>query len=116
MARRRNRRKKHAVAKLPVSKPQLPTCPLCGEPAHQGDSEESLAALAALNEEAAVYYDRDLATNDDVEGLCGPRFRKNSSGLYAHYGSAGGCRYVVYTWLTGEKRWNRVLDNAGIKR
>ena len=70
---------------------------MCGNP-HVGDSEESFASLAALDPEAAVFYDRDIVGVANVDGLCGPRFRKNSAGLYAHYGSPSGARYVVYEW------------------
>ena len=82
-------------------------CLMCGvSPAHVGDSEESFISLATLDPEAAVFYDRDLATSADVAGLCGPRFRKTlGQGLFAHYGAPQGARYVVYHWKPESKHW-----------
>lgn len=107
----RRRKKKHKTARPPVPRPQGPTCSLCGEPAHQGDSEETLAALAVLDEEAAVYYDEQLATHAAVADLCGPRFRQNNAGLFAHYGSPHGERYVVFQWDRESKSWRSYLES-----
>lgn len=85
---------------------KISLCLMCGAPAHVGDSEESFVSLAALDPEAAVFYDRDLATSDAVVGLCGPRFRQTrGQGLFAHYGSPQGARYVVYHWDPESKSW-----------
>jgi hypothetical protein len=91
---------------------QVNLCPLCQEPAHQGDSEETFDSLVALNPEAAVFFDRDLAEAATVTGLCGPRFRQNSAGLYAHYGSPRGARYVVYQWQPEPQLWKICVDTA----
>lgn len=100
-----------ALEKAPVLKHvSARTCPLCHESAHLGDSEESFTTLAALNPEAAVFYDRDLAESADASGLCGPRFRQNSGGLHAHYGNPAGARYIVYKWQAEPKLWEKILD------
>jgi len=99
---------KKASKKVPkkASTKKESLCVMCGAPAHVGHSEESFVSLAALDPEAAVFYDRDLATLADVAGLCGPRFRQTpGQGLFAHYGSPQGERYVVYHWETEAKRW-----------
>lgn len=77
-----------------------------------GDSEETLAALAALDPEAAVFYDRDLAEALDLRDLCGPRFRSNGAGLHAHYGNPAGARYVVYKWKVEPQLWEKILDSG----
>lgn len=84
-------------------------CPICHCPAHVGDSEE---ALSTLDPEAAVFYDRDVAEVDCVRGLCGPRFRLNTSGLHAHYGSPAGKRYVVFFWEPTVSLWKLIIDTA----
>jgi hypothetical protein len=82
---------------------------MCHEP-HEGDSEESFASLEILDPEAVVYYDRDVVGASNVNGLCGPRFRQNGFGLYAHYGSPGGESYVVYQWKLDAKRWELIIE------
>ena len=82
---------------------------MCHEP-HEGDSEESFDSLAVLDPEAVVYYDRDVVGSTNVNGLCGPRFRQNGVGLYAHYGSPGGASYVVYQWKLYEKCWETIIE------
>lgn len=89
--------------------PPRRTCSMCHEP-HEGDSEESFDSLAVLDPEAVVYYDRDVVGLANVDGLCGPRFRQNVSGLYAHYVSPGGARYVVYQWKLDDKRWEMIIE------
>ncbi len=84
---------------------------MCHEP-HEGDSEESFESLAVLDPEAAVYYDRDVVGVANIRGLCGPRFRQNGFGLYAHYGSPGGRCYVVYQWKLEALRWELIIDAA----
>jgi hypothetical protein len=81
---------------------------MCHEP-HEGDSEESFESLAVLDPEAAVYYDRDVVGLANINALCGPRFRNNGHGLYAHYGSPGGASYVVYQWRLDEKCWKLII-------
>ena len=84
-------------------------CSTCHE-THEGNSEESFDSLAGLDPEAVVYYDRDVVGSTNVNGLCGPRFRQNSVGLYAHYGSPGGANYVVYQWKLDDKRWVMIIE------
>jgi transcription elongation factor Elf1 len=104
------RRRKHRPP--PTVRKDEPTCPLCGEPAHQGDSEESLVSLAVLDEEAAVYYDHQVANHAATAGLCGPRFRATLVlGLLAHYGSPRGQHYVVFRWVREPKSWTLYLDS-----
>jgi hypothetical protein len=114
MATKRKKRSRKVSAKStasrPLAKPRVVSsnCIYCGA-LHQGDSEES---LATLDPEAAVYFDRDLADQQHVIGLCGPRFRISSLiGLHAHYGSAasGRDRYVVFHWDAEALRWDQVI-------
>lgn len=84
---------------------------MCNEP-HEGASEETFASLAVLDPEAAVYYDRDVVGAANIDGLCGPRFRDNGFGLYAHYGSPGGRLYVVYQWRPDDKRWKLIIESV----
>ena len=106
------KKKKTARSRAKILPILTPVCALCGDSAHQGDSEESLESLAALNPEAAVFFDRDLADLADVAGLCGPRFRQSAVGLCANYGSPAGRRYVVYRWDTDDQHWVQYVDAA----
>ena len=106
---RKKRAVREALEKMRPFDPVITICSMCGE-SHVGDSEESLASLAVLDPEAAVYYGRDVVGAINVVGRCGPRFRQNSSGLFAHYGAPAGRFYVVYQWKLDEKRWEAIID------
>lgn len=112
------RKKRRMPPLLPLPPlPRQPTapprniCALCQEP-HEGNSEESFTSLAVLDPEAAVFYDRDVVSASNVTGLCGPRFRNNGFGLYAHYGSPGGPSYVVYQWNPGDNGWRLIIESV----
>lgn len=88
-----------------------PPCEHCGC-IHQGNKEETLATLA---KDVLVFYDRDVAAEARVAGLCGPRFRPVDSsadlGIRAHFGfpyaAKGG--YAVYRYEARHARWFREI-------
>ena len=86
------------------------SCETCGW-YHQGDSQETLDSLVKLSEEAAVLFDRDVATERKVAELCGPRFRQSGFSIDAHYGHPRGQRYVVHRWTPADERWRLVVDS-----
>lgn len=83
-------------------------CHNCGGE-HTGDSEES---LMALDPEAAVFYDRDVADTNLIAGLCGPRFRMSGRRLHAHYGTPART-YKVFEWSDTKKSWTMIIDAEG---
>lgn len=105
------KRPKRAVPETPLPPPRRTsrvTCPSCHGPAHEGTSEES---LIALNPEAAVFYDRDVADTDLVAGLCGPRFRLSGGRLHAHYGWPGSI-YKAFEWSPTTQSWALIIDTS----
>jgi hypothetical protein len=74
---------------------------------HEGNSEEP---LAALEPDAVVFFDRDVAEPGIVADLCGPRFRITNSQLLAHFGSPAGKRYVVFCFNKEAKGWKLLVD------